>query len=208
MCVRWQLIIFVLNLPINWFMKGILPVACWIAGYALLILSVFVPLLMYMFGQVHDGNLIYVKLGIKLVVWLSLFMIFLSKVKDEAEEATNLYRQMVVAAEAWKNDFDLEYWIHRELAAYLPIISGRCTIIRTCGWPAGITWSCRRSPCGTISRRSFAGRFSWSRLTWACQEATCSPFVRRTWRDKTRRNPGRRRRWIFPCGRCIIFNWM
>ena len=45
---------------------------------------------MYMFGQVHDGNLIYVKLGIKLVVWLSLFMIFLSKVKDEAEETACL----------------------------------------------------------------------------------------------------------------------
>ena len=71
-------------------MKGILPVACRIAGYALLILSGFVPLLMYMFGQVHDGNLIYVKLGIKLVVWLSLFMIFLSKVKDEAEETACL----------------------------------------------------------------------------------------------------------------------
>ena len=71
-------------------MKGILPVACRIAGYALLILSVFVPLLMYMFGQVHDGNLIYVKLGIKLVVWLSLFMIFLSKVKDEVEETACL----------------------------------------------------------------------------------------------------------------------
>lgn len=71
-------------------MKGILPVACRIAGYALLILSVFVPLLMYMFGLVHDGNLIYVKLGIKLVVWLSLFMIFLSKVKDETEEAACL----------------------------------------------------------------------------------------------------------------------
>ena len=71
-------------------MKGILPVACRIAGYALLILSVFVPLLMYMFGQVLDGNLFYVKLGIMLVVWLSLFMIFLSKVKDEAEEAACL----------------------------------------------------------------------------------------------------------------------
>ena len=71
-------------------MKGILPVACRIAGFALLILSVFVALLMYMFGQVHDGNLIYVKLGIKLVVWLSLFMIFLSKVKDEVEETACL----------------------------------------------------------------------------------------------------------------------
>ena len=71
-------------------MKGILPVACRIAGYALLILSVFVPLLMYINSHVNDVNLIYVKLGIKLIVWLSLFMIFLSKVKDEAEETACL----------------------------------------------------------------------------------------------------------------------
>lgn len=66
-------------------MKGILPVACRYAGYALLILSVFVPLLMYMFGLVHDGNLLYVKLCIKLVIWISLFMIFLAKAKEENE---------------------------------------------------------------------------------------------------------------------------
>lgn len=82
-------------------MKGILPVACRIAGYALLILSVFVPLLMYMFGQVHDGNLIYVKLGIKLIVWLSLFMIFLSKVKDEAEETACLRSKAMKYAFIW-----------------------------------------------------------------------------------------------------------
>ena len=35
-------------------MKGILPVPCRVAGYALLLLSVFVPMLMYMFGMVHD----------------------------------------------------------------------------------------------------------------------------------------------------------
>ena len=87
-------------------MKGILPVACRIAGYALLILSVFVPLLMYMFGQVHDGNLIYVKLGIKLVVWLSLFMIFLSKVKDEVEETACLRsKAMKYALYIWGVDY-------------------------------------------------------------------------------------------------------
>ncbi len=44
--------------------------------------------------------------------------------KTEAEECNELYRQMEVAAQAWNNDFDLEYWIHKELIAYLDIISG------------------------------------------------------------------------------------
>lgn len=44
--------------------------------------------------------------------------------KTEAEECEELYRQMEVAANAWRNDFDLEYWIHKELIAYLDIISG------------------------------------------------------------------------------------
>ena len=49
-------------------MKGILPVWCRLAGYALLILSVFVPLLMSMFGCVHDGNLLFVKVGMVYIV--------------------------------------------------------------------------------------------------------------------------------------------
>ena len=68
-------------------MKGIFPASCRLLGYVLLLLSVFVPLLMYMFGQVNDGNLLYVKLGMKLVIWISLFMVFLAKMKDENEEA-------------------------------------------------------------------------------------------------------------------------
>lgn len=64
-------------------MKGILPASCRIIGYALLILSVFVPLLMYMFGMVDDTNLLYVKMSMKLVIWLSLFMVFLAKAKEE-----------------------------------------------------------------------------------------------------------------------------
>lgn len=66
-------------------MKGLLPVWCRIAGYALLVLAVFVPILMYMFQMVDDGNLLYVKLSMKLVMWISLFAIFLSKAKDEGE---------------------------------------------------------------------------------------------------------------------------
>jgi glucan phosphorylase len=44
--------------------------------------------------------------------------------KNEAQETENLYRQMEVAAKAWHNDFDLEYWIHKELVAYLDVCSG------------------------------------------------------------------------------------
>lgn len=71
-------------------MKGILPASCRIIGYALLILSVFVPLLMYMFGMVDDTNLLYVKMSMKLVIWLSLFMVFLAKTKEEDAEAASL----------------------------------------------------------------------------------------------------------------------
>lgn len=71
-------------------MKGILPVPCRVIGYALLILSVFVPLLMYMFGMVDDSNLLYIKMSMKLVIWLSLFMVFLAKAKEEDAEAASL----------------------------------------------------------------------------------------------------------------------
>ncbi|WP_300727490.1 hypothetical protein [uncultured Bacteroides sp.] len=66
-------------------MKGIFPVWCRIAGYALLILSVFIPMLMYLFQMVDDSNLVYIKLGMKFVIWVSLFGIFLAKTKDESE---------------------------------------------------------------------------------------------------------------------------
>ena len=46
------------------------------------------------------------------------------KGKTEAEECSELYRQMEAAAAAWNNDFDLEYWVRKELVAYLAIISG------------------------------------------------------------------------------------
>ncbi len=66
-------------------MRGFLPSWCRIAGYVLLLLSVFVPPTMSLFGAVHDGNIILVKLVMKLVIWMSLFAIFLSKTKDEDE---------------------------------------------------------------------------------------------------------------------------
>lgn len=71
-------------------MKGLLPVPCRIIGYTLLILSVFVPLLLYMFGMVDDTNLLFVKMSMKLLIWISLFMVFLAKAKDEDREIASL----------------------------------------------------------------------------------------------------------------------
>lgn len=44
--------------------------------------------------------------------------------QSEEEEIESLYLRMEEAAKAWKNDFDLEYWIRTELTNYLPVISG------------------------------------------------------------------------------------
>ncbi len=43
---------------------------------------------------------------------------------NEDEEVNALYARMEEAVNAWKNDFDLEYLIKKQLAAYLPVISG------------------------------------------------------------------------------------
>lgn len=71
-------------------MKGILPVYCRIMGYAILLLSIFVPLVMFMCGMINDSNLLFAKASIKLLIWFSLFMIFLARVKDESEEAARI----------------------------------------------------------------------------------------------------------------------
>ncbi len=41
----------------------------------------------------------------------------------EEEEIASLYTQMESAAQCWQSDFDLEYWVHKQLTAYLPVIS-------------------------------------------------------------------------------------
>ena len=43
---------------------------------------------------------------------------------NENEELDELYRRMEEAVAAWDNDFDLEFLIRKQLAAYLPVISG------------------------------------------------------------------------------------
>ncbi|WP_195529007.1 hypothetical protein [Phocaeicola massiliensis] len=71
-------------------MKGILPTYCRTMGYTLLILCVFLPLMMFMFGMINDSNLLFTKASVKLLIWFSLFMIFLVKVKNENEETAKI----------------------------------------------------------------------------------------------------------------------
>ena len=83
-------------------MRGLLPVFCRPLGYALLILTVFVPMLLYMFGMVTDANFVLVKVIMKFVVWMSLFMVFLSRAKDEDAECEKLRsKAMQVALGFW-----------------------------------------------------------------------------------------------------------
>lgn len=44
--------------------------------------------------------------------------------KTEEQETENLYKQMVVAAKTWNDDRELEYWVRKELKAYLDVCSG------------------------------------------------------------------------------------
>ena len=43
---------------------------------------------------------------------------------SEKEEVEELYKRMEEAVQAWKNDFDLEFLLQKQLSAYLPVISG------------------------------------------------------------------------------------
>lgn len=72
-------------------MKGLFPVSFRVLGYALLILSVFAPMVLYMVGLINtDESFVLAKLGMKLVIWISLFVVFLSKTKDEDEVTSSL----------------------------------------------------------------------------------------------------------------------
>ena len=71
-------------------MKRILPTYCRTMGYTLLILCVFLPLMMFMFGMINDSNLLFTKASVKLFIWFSLFMIFLAKVKNENEATSKI----------------------------------------------------------------------------------------------------------------------
>jgi starch phosphorylase len=43
---------------------------------------------------------------------------------NERQEVESLYNRMEEAVNVWNNDFDLEYWVHKQLENYLPVMSG------------------------------------------------------------------------------------
>ena len=81
-------------------MKGIFPASCRLLGYVLLLLSVFVPLLMYMFGQVNDGNGLVEIYGEKTQERGFFCMKLLAFLNTEAEPGTEAY------AELWEQRFN------------------------------------------------------------------------------------------------------
>lgn len=74
-------------------MKGIFPPWCRIAGYALLILSVFAPMILFLFGHIDDSNFTLVKQTTKTIIGLSLVVILFTRTADldkEDEKALRL----------------------------------------------------------------------------------------------------------------------
>ena len=71
-------------------MNGILPPYFRPLGYSLMILSVLVPILLFITGSIGDHNLLLIKTCVKLLIWVSLFMVFLAKVKDENETTAKI----------------------------------------------------------------------------------------------------------------------
>lgn len=71
-------------------MNGILPPYFRPLGYSLMILSVLVPILLFITGSIGDHNLLLIKTCVKLLIWISLFMVFLAKVKDESETTAKI----------------------------------------------------------------------------------------------------------------------
>lgn len=71
-------------------MKALLPVYCRILGYAILLLSIFVPFGLVMYGVVTDANLLFYKEVIKLFMIVGLLMVLLAYTKNENGETEKI----------------------------------------------------------------------------------------------------------------------
>lgn len=67
-------------------MKALLPAYCRLLGYAILLLSIFSPFILMMYGIITDENLLLCKEIIKLFMIVGLLMILLAYTKNENEE--------------------------------------------------------------------------------------------------------------------------
>ncbi len=64
-------------------MKPLLPVFCRPMGYVILFLSVIFPFILYFTGNLNDGNLLFYKECIKLLMMISALMILFAYTKNE-----------------------------------------------------------------------------------------------------------------------------
>ena len=71
-------------------MKALLPVYCRILGYAILLLSIFVPFGLVMYGMITDANLLLYKEVIKLFMIVGLLMVLLAYTKNENKETEKI----------------------------------------------------------------------------------------------------------------------
>ena len=67
-------------------MKALLPAYCRLMGYAILLLSIFAPFVLAIYGLITNENLILFKEIIKLFMMLGLLMILLAYTKNENKE--------------------------------------------------------------------------------------------------------------------------
>lgn len=71
-------------------MKALLPVYCRPLGYVILVLSLFLPFILYMQGIITDQNLLFYKECTKLLMMAGALMILLALSKDESYETERL----------------------------------------------------------------------------------------------------------------------
>ena len=66
-------------------MKPLLPVFCRPMGYVILLLSMFIPFGMFFLGKINDGNLLFYKECIKLLMMIGALMILFAYNKNESK---------------------------------------------------------------------------------------------------------------------------
>lgn len=71
-------------------MKALLPIYCRILGYVILLLSIFVPFGLVIYGVITDSNLQFYKEVIKLFMMIGLIMILLAYTKNENENTEKI----------------------------------------------------------------------------------------------------------------------
>lgn len=71
-------------------MKAILPIFCRPLGYAILVIALFIPFILAIFGKVTDNNLVFYKECTKLLMMAGALMILLALTKNESQQTEQI----------------------------------------------------------------------------------------------------------------------